>query len=257
MLTTRQFRRVPIVATAILLAFVGLTATAGNAAASSARITGAASCQSDGTYKITLVPISGTAFDPSFPVTVYTKVGGATILTINTAFSPSIKADQATMVVPGNVAGTYRLHVAYIDAAGVLNTVVGDTDVAGTCTASTPVDPQPTQTPTPTPSPTRPTAPVEPTPTTPSETPTPTPTPTPSETPAPTPTPSPTASESPTQSPTVTPAPTPSPTVKGETDNPGHLAYTGADVAVPAAVGVALVAAGMATMVLSRRRRHS
>lgn len=126
--------------TALLLALAGVVATATTSSAATIRVVGSATCQSDGTYLLTAEPNPGTVFEPSVTPVVREALAGTSIFTVTTAYTPAITANQVTMSVPGDVEGTYRITMGYIDAVGILNVAVVDTVVAGTCKAPTPVD---------------------------------------------------------------------------------------------------------------------
>lgn len=133
-------RRMITALTALLLALGGVVATATTSAAATIRVVGSATCQSDGTYLLTAEPNPGTVFEPSVTPVVREALGGTSIFTVTTAYTPAITANQVTMTVPGDVQGTYRITMGYVDAVGILNVAVVDTVVAGTCKAPTPID---------------------------------------------------------------------------------------------------------------------
>ncbi|HQZ00951.1 MAG TPA: hypothetical protein PLQ63_13210, partial [Propionicimonas sp.] len=103
--------------------------------AATERIVGSASCQPDGTYRLVWSPLDGTTFDQSFAPTVYSKTGSATIYTKTSAYSPVVTAGAATMVVPGDLAGDYRVQLAYRNAENTAYVVIADVSVDGTCAA--------------------------------------------------------------------------------------------------------------------------
>ncbi len=137
MLEHRRFRRFLTSVAAILVIVAGLGLSAGAASAATLRIVGSAVCKGDGTYSLEWLPNPGTTFDPSIAPAVFTKLDGATSFTpaSGSDFGAVITSGSLTMTVPGEVAGSYRLTLGYVDALGVLNTVVADVDVDGLCGA--------------------------------------------------------------------------------------------------------------------------